>query len=252
MPRCNRVSRCESLPCGSPLETRLDLRLRSLAVYAGSGLAVALLIGSSAAARTSFASTHLTGRLGTPTNSETWHSKYRGWTSTVKVVVYPPAHATAIPPLPYSHRTTLSCTLNPSSDAVIPVAYTVTNTTRGFPTAAMLTWSVENFAPETRQRDTEGYHLDFSDYCSPSSSATTTGLQANPNVPIHGDFFVFVPNFYSPAQRGGDKGMAAGMCFNFQLAFGASPGVGVAPSGEFTGMPDIRGEHLSSPETRCN
>jgi hypothetical protein len=166
------------------------------------------------------------------------------------IVAYPPAHVTAIPALPYSRRTTLSCNFNPSSDAVLPIAYTVTNTTRGFPTAAMITWGVENFAPETRQRDTEGYHLDFSNYCSPSSSAATT-FQANPNVPIHGDFFVLIPNFYSPSQRGGDKGMAAGMCFNYQLAFGTPPGVAVAPTGTFVGMPDIRGEHLSSSQTRC-
>ena len=87
----------------------------------------ALLVGTCSAAAVG---TRSRTPLGPPVVQRTFSDTTAdGYTLRATFRVYRPAHANALPALPYDHRSSLSCPVDGTADAAVPVAFTLTNTT---------------------------------------------------------------------------------------------------------------------------
>jgi hypothetical protein len=127
-------------------------------------------------------------------------------------------HASSLAPLPVSGRAVLaSCQVNPSADAVIPVSYTLTNTTPQFSTPATLT--INDLTPGVASGDAV------------VGGGAICGRVDIPLLGVHwdmigsgqsvsGDLFVIVPNYFSPAKPSGDPALLTQVCIGMQVGYG--------------------------------
>ena len=127
-------------------------------------------------------------------------------------------HASSLAPLPVSGRTALaSCQVNPAADAVIPVSYTLTNTTPGFSTPATLT--IRELGGVSASGDAV------------VGGGGVCGRVDIPLLAVHwdqigsgqsvsDDLFLVVPNYFSPAKPSGDPALLTQECIGIQVGYG--------------------------------
>ncbi len=154
-----------------------------------------------------------------------------GYKASVRVAIYALKPASEIPALPYSRRSTLSaCSADPQADAVIPVAFVITNQTSDFSTPFRLLISSNNETGYSIEGDVqygsgEGSCFNPSDpnsediyiYDANWSQATA------PGGAVRDDFFVVVHGYRTPADPHGDP---SSLRTSYGLGFNLDGGVG--------------------------
>jgi hypothetical protein len=162
-----------------------------------------------------------------------------GYSASAAVNVYQAAHADALPALPFSNRSTLaSCSVNSETDGIIPVSYTVTNTTKSF--SMQLGLQVNpNESDEGDLARTISADVMFSGNTPSCTSlgdgSTTTMFGVTFNDPIapqasaDGDLFVIVPGYYSPAHPNGNPAMLDAVTLEFGITTTSSTNTELTP-----------------------
>lgn len=158
--------------------------------------------------------------LGEPVVTREWHVETQsGYTGTWSVSVYAPADASAIPALPVTQRTVLSCSVNPQVDVVVPVSFAFTNTTERFDIEASVQFNLASWKgdslEEQEQRPDHGYWGDVvvggggrcTDTFRGSDAFLYSALWSSvpPGATISDDFFVVIGDYYSPNMPDGDR-----------------------------------------------
>lgn len=133
-----------------------------------------------------------------------------GFKATVTIDIYGIYHARpGLPPLPFSGRTSPDgCSVNPT-DAAVEVSYAVKNTTKGF--APVRVNAMLN-ADQTAQ---DAYlSIDSGSSCWETSGQlmVSSGSPIGYGGVLRGDYFVIVPNYYSPARPRGNTLFAKKAC----------------------------------------
>ena len=169
----------------------------------------ALLAGACFAAASGTASrTPLGLPVAQRTVSET---TYDGYKVSATFRVYQPFHADALPVMPYDRRNSLACPVSGTADAVIPVAFTLTNTSAH----ASVGLGADVLFNETTLRNMTRLKfdamLDNKARCiitTVAKAAIYTALWNRPSKPgqgEHADLFAIVPDYYSAAHPKGDS-----------------------------------------------
>jgi hypothetical protein len=150
--------------------------------------------------------------LGSPVVQRTFSgTTVDGYTLRATFRVYRPAHANALPVLPYDHRSSLSCPVDGTADAVVPVAFTLTNTTThasvGLGTAVAFQVNPVRNISRLKFDAMLGNRL----RCITTTAANAaqyTALWNRASKPGQGeraDLYVIVPGYYTPAHPDGDR-----------------------------------------------
>lgn len=171
--------------------------------------------------------------LGAPVNRETYAlAGTGGYTGKMVVSIYHAAKVSALPPLPYSGRNALSsCSPDAASAAAVPISISVTNTTKGFAEPLHVSPLVGpgSYSPTTT------FEIDATDQCGlPGGDFEWNWDAAAPNSPVDVDFYLIVPNYFSPAHPGGDAQILDHSCFISTAYFGTSGSeisLGTKPTG---------------------
>lgn len=183
---------------------------------------------------TASASTEATD-LGASMNSRSFSLRSNGgYRAKLTLTSYPVARPGAVPSLPFSGRSELAaCQVNPETDAVVPLAFTLTNSTQNFsPPAHVGIGHLPN----------AGFAL-FSDYSDDRGSgcgnASDQLVDASwSSVPtgssVSGDVFVIVYNYFTPNLPNGDTDQLEQSCVVANVTL-ANDGLG----GLADGNPDL-------------
>jgi hypothetical protein len=134
-----------------------------------------------------------------------------GYTLRAIFRVYRPAHVNALPVLPYDHRGSLSCPVDGTTDAAVPVAFTLTNTTAHANIGLGTGVGFDVNPVRNISRLKFDAMLDNRLRCITTTSANAalyTALWNRANKTGQGeraDLFVIVPGYYTPAHPDGDR-----------------------------------------------
>ena len=152
--------------------------------------------------------------LGEPVNKQTIAlASTDGYTGKVFVEIYPPARASSPPPLPASGRSTVSCPVNGSGDALIPIVVRVLNTTSGFTTAMHLT-------PTAFQHHAQ-LAIDIgSCWNGVNGQLTISWAPTAFNSSRTAEWYLVVPRYYTPNNPDGDPAALSDACLGFMVAYG--------------------------------
>jgi hypothetical protein len=196
--------------------------------------------------------------LGAPVVHRAWKGSGRsGYSGSLAVQVYRLRHASAVPALPFTGRKSLGCPYNAQTDAVIPVAVTVKNTTKRF--SANVTLNAQGTYPRDgggqQAWDMINVHGDLAygagnSKCTEQSGrtldlalATATWSSLAPGASGTFDFYIVLNNYFSPAHPNGDKAMMSGVGLALAFAVGSpssqdalSDGVELKPSPAFVAL----------------
>jgi hypothetical protein len=175
-------------------------------------LACALVAGpaSSWAAATAAPTSH--PALATPVIQRTFsEATVEGYKLKAIFRVYRPAHANALPVLPYDHRSSLFCPVNEATDAAVPVAFTLTNTTAH--TSIGLGTSVGFYDNPARDLSRLKFDALLGNRLrcittTAANAALYTALWNQASTTGQGeraDLFVIIPGYYSRAHPAGDR-----------------------------------------------
>jgi hypothetical protein len=111
----------------------------------------------------------------------------------------------------------------PTEDAVVPVAFTVTNTTQDFPTPISIQFESD------QEANGNGASFDFMGQCIEQPARSYPALQSNTafseGQSLSGDFYVMLASLYSPTTPDGDMTRIRNDTLAFKIMFGsqASP-----------------------------
>ena len=145
-----------------------------------------------------------------------------GYSVQAEVDVYRPAHADNPPMLPYTSRQGVqSCTFNATTDAVIPVSFTPTNTTSNFPATLGLVLNADASA-SSGGLDTNALQADTVFSSGPSCSSLNDGSSTSlynvhwdtatsPGGVEYDAIYLVVPNYYTPAHPDGNTALLRGV-----------------------------------------
>jgi hypothetical protein len=168
----------------------------------------ALLVGTCFAAT---AGTQSGTPLGQPVAQRTFsETTYDGYKLRASFRVYRPAHANAVPVLPYDLRHSLSCPVD-GNTAAIPVAFTLTNTTEhaniGLGTGVVFDVNPASNISRVKFDARVGNKVSCITTTT-ANAAQYTALWKQASKPGHGeraDLYVIVPGYYTHANPDGDR-----------------------------------------------
>jgi hypothetical protein len=184
--------------------------------------------------------------------SETYRLKSSGgYTATISLHAYRAARITNLPPLPYSHgRSVSGCQvmasgerrLNPRTDAAVPFAFSATYTTGGFPSPLSVGLSTQN--SDGNHPGEATFVLNgrtcFQEVPYQSVPGFFTNASLHRGQRLHGDFFLIVPDYYSPATPAGDSRLLRQICLTAYVNLSATPTVGQGlPTAPQFGVPSV-------------
>lgn len=206
-------------------------------------IAVALAICASCVMSAAASAQHAAKpNLGRPVVSHTWSgTDSGGYRIQLSAKVYKLHPASSIPALPFSRRSRLvACSINPQTDAVIPVAIVLRNLTPRFSTSINLRFGpsgitlLKNIGSDQQQDIDADLSFSTGGTCSnPEANASDYGLVSwprpvAPGASVKFDFFMVILKYFSPAHPHGYRALLS----DLQLGIG----VAVGPQGNESGV----------------
>jgi len=131
------------------------------------------------------------------------------YTMRMTVDAYRMVQADALPPLPYSGRGLIvSCSVNSQTDAVIPVGFSITNTTPQFTEPLAIRFHLgADFEDHNRDVEGDDQFADGSTECGglvAPYGLYDGGWTVPPNQTVQGSFYVILHNYFGPSHPAGD------------------------------------------------